>query len=88
MISLQIQVDQSSLNSAPSPSEAIWQKGHVNKISKASTSVKGRRGFVPPAPKGQGLPAREIIRTVLPLSSVAIATPAVCLPSSASLIGS
>jgi hypothetical protein len=67
MISLQIQVDPSPLTSAPSPSEAIWQKGHVNKIKvgKASTSAKGRRGFVPPAPKGQGgASGLEIIRTV------------------------
>jgi hypothetical protein len=80
MISLQIQVDQSSLNSAPSPSEATWQKGHVNKVKvgKASTSAKGRRGFVPPAPKQGPAAGREIIRTVPPLTPGGITSPAVC----------
>jgi hypothetical protein len=82
MISADLQVHRSSLTSAPSPSEPIWQKGHVNivkasKASKASTSAKGKRGFVPPAPKGQCPAALENIRTVLPLAPAGIATPAV-----------
>jgi hypothetical protein len=79
MISAEPQVHRSSLISAPSPSEPIWQKGHVNKIkvSKAGTSAKGKRGFVPPAPKGQCPAALENIRTVLPLAPAGIATPAV-----------
>jgi hypothetical protein len=75
MISAELQVHGFSLTSAPSPSEPIWQKGHVNKlkVAKASISAKGRRGFVPPAPKGQvGASEREIIRTV------PLLTPAVC----------
>jgi hypothetical protein len=83
MTSAEPSAHHSSLTSAPSPSEAIWQKGHVNKskASKAITpSVKGRRGFVPPAPKGQGPAAgREIIRTVPPLPQ-GIDTPAVGRP--------
>ena len=74
MISADPQLYRSCLSSAPSPSEAIWQKGHVNKAGKASTSAsKGRRGFVPPAPKAQGgVLGSEIIRTVPP------PTPSVC----------
>jgi len=80
MISAELPVHHSSLPSAPSPSEAVWQKGHVKNIkaSKAGTSVKGRRGFVAPAPKGQGPPARETIRTVPPPTAVAFDISAVC----------
>ena len=74
MVSADLPFCRSSLTTAPSPSEAIWQKGHVNKAGKTSTSAsKGRRGFVPPAPKAQGGVLRsEIIRTVPP------PTPSVC----------
>lgn len=74
MVSADFPFHRSSLTTAPSPSEVIWQKGHVVKASNTSTSAStGRRGFVPPAPKAQGGVVRsEMIRTVPP------PTPSVC----------
>ena len=64
IISGKIEPQHSSLISAPSPNEAIWQKGHPKARMAKTPSGKGKPGFVPPAPRQT--PGTETIRTIAP----------------------